>query len=756
MSMFGVVGGGLAAYKMKKRTQGLSEWRIRQEYNDSMKANAASTSTSTTITNNDENTTNTTTTTKAAVTNKEDDETTTTEESTAEAAAETEQEQNTNNTNNNTDNTTKIRGLHAHVCISGWLHAPSDFQTPWGVTADDPPIYIDLEVLQRYFAVYQPEKLCFCPSLLQNLNPTNSKKVAQSHVYQQQLTDLYNGLADVYDGAHPERLLPLVTKDDDDDETTTTIAKAALLQPDSDLVVPNEQQQHSDLLLLHDELNNMYETNSMLIQMERMNQEMMFASSEELSLKKEDHRDKTNATTTNNNTTSEELLLAATNDDDTKNTTTYNNNNSNDDEETTSSSSAPTKIMASAVQMSMEEFIQYSIQQEEQKKKQDHTAEEHADYDDDDDELSKTTMTTTTNTNDDDDDSNNNSSSKEDDATTTKEEDATTTSKTNTTSTNNKKEDHKQQTTTTTTTTQVIYDWSAHYSGELYTVTWESRALLELCQILNVLATEIGDLVAKQIVAGVVLAGTVAVPSTMVTCLSVVDDPYQLIRARAQQAGIELAHCLLTSEEEQRPMSLVGYSFGACVVLSCLDELAKHQILWEERQKRNHNRQESSSSPRSSSSNASSSKKEKMKRRWTRWKEQRELRQKNKQLETIALEHYPREPAGIVEDVVVMGLPETHVSAATRRLVVSGRFVNCYKPDDYILVYMVHVRCWKVVGRKCGGIAPLLMEEDVENVNVADLVTTHSQYGNQVAPILHRIGYGNPVSPKERESKEAK
>mmetsp|Transcript_15792 Transcript_15792/g.26447 ORF Transcript_15792/g.26447 Transcript_15792/m.26447 type:complete len:332 (-) Transcript_15792:155-1150(-) len=40
-SMFGVVGGGLAAYKMKKRTDGLSDWRIRKETSSSTPAAAA-------------------------------------------------------------------------------------------------------------------------------------------------------------------------------------------------------------------------------------------------------------------------------------------------------------------------------------------------------------------------------------------------------------------------------------------------------------------------------------------------------------------------------------------------------------------------------------------------------------------------------------------------------------------------------------------------------------------------------------------
>lgn len=77
------------------------------------------------------------------------------------------------------------------------------------------------------------------------------------------------------------------------------------------------------------------------------------------------------------------------------------------------------------------------------------------------------------------------------------------------------------------------------------------------------------------------IVSAVAVPSALLTATKLIDDPYQIVILRADEAGRELAKCLLQSDE-RRPVTLVGFSFGARVIYSCLRELAHQQDIWEE------------------------------------------------------------------------------------------------------------------------------------------------------------------------------
>ena len=61
-----------------------------------------------------------------------------------------------------------------------------------------------------------------------------------------------------------------------------------------------------------------------------------------------------------------------------------------------------------------------------------------------------------------------------------------------------------------------------------------------------------------------------------------IDGTWTLVMDRADQAGKELARSLLVNKGGQRPISLVGYSFGARIILKCLKELAQYQQKWED------------------------------------------------------------------------------------------------------------------------------------------------------------------------------
>ena len=137
---------------------------------------------------------------------------------------------------------------------------------------------------------------------------------------------------------------------------------------------------------------------------------------------------------------------------------------------------------------------------------------------------------------------------------------------------------------------------------------------------------------------------------------------------RADEAGKELAKCLLLSDE-RRPVTLVGFSFGARVVYSCLRELARQQDIWEG------NRVSASNSTAEENKSSQSS----------------FLPKKNKE---ECLFEYDREPASLVGDVIFIGLPraiDKKVLTSCRR-VTGGRLVNCYTTNDWLLSLMFVAR----------------------------------------------------------------
>lgn len=104
---------------------------------------------------------------------------------------------------------------------------------------------------------------------------------------------------------------------------------------------------------------------------------------------------------------------------------------------------------------------------------------------------------------------------------------------------------------------------------------------------MNSLAQEVTTQATKQALTYAAFVGAlvaaVAIPSALMTVSQLIDDPYQIVILQADETGKELAKCLLQSDES-RPVILVGDSFDARVIYSCLMELVHHQDLWEERQ----------------------------------------------------------------------------------------------------------------------------------------------------------------------------
>lgn len=99
-----------------------------------------------------------------------------------------------------------------------------------------------------------------------------------------------------------------------------------------------------------------------------------------------------------------------------------------------------------------------------------------------------------------------------------------------------------------------------------------------------------------------------------------------------------------------------------------------------------------------------------------------------------------RKAFGLIENAIMLGAPTPSSSADWRciRAVVTGRVVNAYSTNDYILAFLYRSSS---VQLGVAGLHPVLSVKGVENVDVSDLVKGHTLYRHATAPILKRIGF---------------
>lgn len=157
-----------------------------------------------------------------------------------------------------------------------------------------------------------------------------------------------------------------------------------------------------------------------------------------------------------------------------------------------------------------------------------------------------------------------------------------------------------------------------------------------------------------------------------------IDNPWNNALDRAKAAGSVLAGVLMERHLGVRPITLIGFSLGARVIFYALLELAKNKAF------------------------------------------------------------------GIVQDVFLLG---TTVTASTRvwcetRAVVSGRYVNAFARNDWVLNYL-----FRATSGGLNTVAGLRAIEDVpglENVDVTDKIAGHLSYRSFMPLILDQLGF--PVS----------
>lgn len=157
-----------------------------------------------------------------------------------------------------------------------------------------------------------------------------------------------------------------------------------------------------------------------------------------------------------------------------------------------------------------------------------------------------------------------------------------------------------------------------------------------------------------------------------------IDNPWSNALDRAKSAGRVLADVLIHRQLGVRPITLIGFSLGARVIFYALLELAKQKAF------------------------------------------------------------------GIVQDVFVLG---TTVTAPTKtwlqaRSVVSGRFVNGYARNDWVLNYLFRATSGGL--NTVAGLRPVTDVPGLENVDVTDKISGHMSYRTFMPLILDQLGF--PVS----------
>ncbi|PNS16843.1 hypothetical protein CAC42_4807 [Sphaceloma murrayae] len=233
-------------------------------------------------------------------------------------------------------------------------------------------------------------------------------------------------------------------------------------------------------------------------------------------------------------------------------------------------------------------------------------------------------------------------------------------------------------------------------SAETFALRFELSALLALGNALtSLLKSAAWSYARSEIIKRTVFASLTAAlwPLALLKVSRVIDNPFSVAKSRADKAGEVLADAIINKAQGERPISLVGYSLGARVIYICLKKMAE------------------------------------------------------------------RGAFGLVEDVVLMGAPTPSDALDWRivRAVASGRVVNVYSTEDYILGFLYRSSS---VQLGVAGLQAIDGVEGVENVDFSDEVQGHNSWRWLVGKVLKRIGVSDlmmaEVEGQEREGRKAK
>ena len=266
--------------------------------------------------------------------------------------------------------------------------------------------------------------------------------------------------------------------------------------------------------------------------------------------------------------------------------------------------------------------------------------------------------------------------------------------------------------------------------SEVYCLAFEKEIMISLGRSMQDFITSSAVTVAaSQFIKYTVTAAASSAllfPVAVLQAGDLIDNPWTLGLDRARKAGKALAEALKRGAQGHRPVTLVGYSLGALVIFTCLQELARTALNEEsacEAAARNSNSNDTSADNFSADLEESS-------------------RSSIISISTSSSESSgsPSSVFGIIENVLLMGLP-THLPAPSiwnqLRLLVSGRFIHCYSHSDWVLKFLY--RTSSPTASDIAGLGPIEDVPSIENVDLSNLVLGHSDYQLRTAEIMNLV-----------------
>ncbi|MCJ1355987.1 MAG: hypothetical protein MMC33_005981 [Icmadophila ericetorum] len=213
--------------------------------------------------------------------------------------------------------------------------------------------------------------------------------------------------------------------------------------------------------------------------------------------------------------------------------------------------------------------------------------------------------------------------------------------------------------------------------GDMYSVLWEPDMLQSMGDTIRILATEALTQGLQQVLASTILTalmGALTLPIVLTKLAYLIDNPWTVSLDRADAAGLILADSLMDRNLGVRPITLVGFSLGSRVIFSCLRELAK------------------------------------------------------------------RGAYGLVQNVYLFGAPVVAEKEQwlRARTVISGRFVNGYASNDWILGYLFRATSGGIY--RVAGLAAVDIP-GLENINFTKLVNGHMAYRAAMPRLLREAGW---------------
>jgi hypothetical protein len=233
---------------------------------------------------------------------------------------------------------------------------------------------------------------------------------------------------------------------------------------------------------------------------------------------------------------------------------------------------------------------------------------------------------------------------------------------------------------------------AVHCSGsDVYALQWEKGVLLALGKGLHTLITgTAASLAATELLKLSLAASAVTMlmfPVALLQSGDLIDNPWSLGMVRARLAGRILADVIRRRVHGHRPVSLYGFSLGALVILSCLEELSND------------------AGDAGDDAAAASS-----------------------------------DVFGAIDNVVLFGIPATVLPThrwMRARCLVAGRLIHCFSRSDWVLSFLY--RGASLEFDQIAGMSPLSAVPEVESVDFTGLVRGHLEYRQRLPELLELL-----------------